>query len=390
MTSIHRLFAPLLLAATAGTASAQTVRVDFLEFSKAWGSVVADFNKDGHDDIFVTGHDSDDRIWYWTPTGYVPAGWTLPWQDRHACTVADVNKDGLLDMFCAIGGEKGFATKKGNELWIQQPNGSFVQAQNTGVEDPYGRGRHPVFLDLNHDGWPDLYLTNDATPRTDGQPNWNHLFVNQKNGTFAEVQTIATGMAGTTAPGFQCAVKGDVNGDGWDDLLVCYESGPGHIYVNNHANDFTALATPAYGNEWIDAKLADVNGDGRDDLVIITKENHVQVWLNTGVAPYYTAASYDYALPGTTKGQSVAIGDFNGDGKKDLYVVLASACQTAGPDTAGDVLFKQTAGPSWKPVALAQSFDGCGHEAATIDGTKILLENGTPGLRGPNFVLTFQ
>jgi hypothetical protein len=385
MKATFKLLAGLAAAALAGTAAAQK-SVDFLENSKAWGSLVADFNGDGHQDIFVTGHDSDDRIWYWTPSGYVPAGWTLPWQDRHACAVADVNQDGLLDFYCQIGGEKGYATKKGNELWIQQPDGTFAAASNFGAEDTYGRGRRPVFLDLNHDGWPDLYITNDATTRTDGQPNWNHMFLNQKDGTFVEVPTVATGQANSLEPGYQCAIQGDVDGDGWDDLLVCYDKGPGHIYINNHQNDFTVLNTPAYGVGWVDAKLVDMNGDGLTDLVVITRSNHLQVWLNTGVSPYYVTPAFDATLPG--KGESLTTGDFNGDGLKDIYVVLASNCQSAGPDTASDVLFKQVNG-TWQLEQLKQSFGGCGHLADTIDGTKVLLENGTPGLRGPNFVLTF-
>jgi hypothetical protein len=383
-----KLLACVLLAALAGTASAQKV-VDFLETSKAWGTLVADFNGDGHDDLFVTGHDSDDRIWYWTPAGYVPAGWTLPWQDRHACTVGDVNQDGLLDFYCQIGGEKGYATKKGNELWIQQPNGTFVQASNYGAEDTYGRGRKPIFLDLNHDGWPDLYITNEATTRSDGNPNWNHMFLNNKDGTFTEVQTIATGQPNSREPGMQCVAKGDVDGDGWDDLLVCYEKGPGHIYINNHANDFTVLDTPAYGDGWLDARLVDMNGDGKLDLVVVTRDNHVQIWLNTGTAPYYVTPAFDEAMSGG-KAMALTTGDFNGDGAQDVYVVLDSACTKGGPDAAPDVLIKQVApGGTWKVENLKQAFGGCGHLAATLDGTKVLLENGTPTLRGPNYVLTF-
>lgn len=386
MKTFQRLTTALALAAAACAVHAQK-SVDYLETSKAWGALAADFNGDGHDDIFVSGHDSDDRIWYWTPTGYVPANWTLPWVDRHDCIAADVNKDGRLDFFCAIGGEKGYSSAKANELWIQQANGTFAKAVNTGLEDATGRGRRPVFLDLNHDGWPDVYLTNEATTRTDGLPNWNHMYLNNKDGTFSEVQTIATGKANSMLPGWACAVKGDVDGDGWDDLLVCYEKGPGHIYLNNHQNDFTALNTPAIGKGWNSAQLVDMNGDGKQDLVVLTTDNHLQVWLNTGVAPYFTTAAFDFTL--TARAMWLTVGDFNGDGKPDVYVVLASDCNQAGPDNAPDVLFKQVTGPSWTMSKLNQSFGGCGYMATTVDGNKVLLENGTQALIGPNFLLGF-
>jgi hypothetical protein len=384
-TAMHRmniLAAGALAAFLAVPAHAQK-RVDFLEFSKSWGKVVADFDRDGHDDLFITGHDSDDRVWYWTPTGYQPGAQSLPWVDRHDCDAADVNGDGLLDMYCAIGAVRGTGLKV-NELWLQQANGVFAAATNFGAEDASGRGRHPLFMDLNHDGIPDLYLANEAGVRTDHLPNYNHMYLNSRGATpFAEVVTIATGDIG-----YGCVAKGDINGDGWDDLLVCGTQSAGHLFVNNHRDNFTELSSPAIGTGWAFAKLVDMNGDGKDDLVALTANSHLQIWLNTGVAPYYaTAATFDSPLPG--KGTGFAVGDFNGDGTKDIYVVLADpACKTAGPDLAPDVMFKGVAG-SWVASKFKQAFGGCGHLAATVDGSKVLLENGTPGLKGPNYVIDF-
>ena len=363
--------------------------VDFLQFSKGWGRIVADFDGDGHPDLFITGHDSDDRIWYWTPTGYQPGAQSFPWVDRHACAAADVNRDGRMDFFCNIGGEGGYATAKANELWIQQANGRFVQAPGTGAEDPTGRGRIPVFLDLNHDGYPDLYVTNESTPRTDGLPNWNHLYLNQKDSTFVEVQTAATGSAALgLSPGYDCAVKGDVDGDGWDDLLVCQHNAAGHVFVNNHANDFSVLATPAASYGWKDAALADMNGDGRDDLVVITVHDRLQVWLNAGIAPWFTKPALDVALP--NPGQGLTVGQFNADNRRDVYVALANAtCGSTGPDTAPDVVFLSTPTGSWQMQVLPQAWSGCGHLAATVGERQVLVENGTPALTGPHYLLTF-
>src|SRR5262249_28958258 len=145
---------------------------NMLEYSKAWSLVVGDFDGDGHTDILVAGHSQEDRIWYWSPTGYRPGPQVFPWQDRHGCVAADVDRDGRLDLFCTIGADQGTGLGV-NELWRQQPDGTFVSVPNFGAEDPYGRGRIPVFLDLNHDGWPDLYVTNDSTLRDDGQLNVN-------------------------------------------------------------------------------------------------------------------------------------------------------------------------------------------------------------------------
>jgi hypothetical protein len=375
--------AALLLAAT--SAPAQT-SITYLETSKAWSSVVADFDRDGHDDLFVEGHDGgEDRIWFWTPAGYLPSPFTFPSADRHACVAADVNLDGLLDMYCAIGAERRTGLKA-NELWIQQPGGKWIAAQGFGAESPSDSSRYPLFLDIDHDGYPDLYSSSEDVPRSDGLPDYNHVYLNDRNTTFTEIQTIATGEKG-----WKCVSKGDVDGDGWDDLLVCSQVGNAQIYVNDHANDFVLLASPAIG-QWRDAKLVDMDGDGRDDLVVVDWNDDFLVYLNTGASPYFVTPAFQAKLP---KGdaQNIAIGDFNHDGLRDVYVTMETAtCESAAvlQDAAPDVVFWGAPGNTWTQEVLAQSFAGCGHRADVIDGDKVLLENGGVGYRGPNFVLGWQ
>lgn len=381
MRATLSLVTALLLGSQSQAAQAQYTAT-FIETSKVWGSVVADFNRDGHDDFFITGHDQSDRIWYWTKKGYKPAAQALPWVDRHDCDAADVNLDGLLDVYCAIGAEKGIGVKV-NELWMQLPTGEFSAASGFGAEDPYGRGRRPVFLDFNHDGFPDLYVTNDATPRPDGMLNENRLFINQAGAGFAPADTIASGDKG-----YQCAVKGDFNQDGWDDLMVCYENGPGHLFLNNKAGNFTEVASPAPGVEWKDAKLVDMNGDGREDLVLVTLTNLFQIWINTGASPYFTSPAYSDLLP--AKGVSVAVGDFNRDGRKDVYVVLQDLkCLTTTVDRAPDILYTARTTAGFDKTLLPQSLRGCGHMADVVDGDKILLENGGMDFKGPNYLLSW-
>jgi hypothetical protein len=356
----------------------------YLEFSKGWGSIVADFDRDGHDEIYVTGHDRDDRIWYWTPSGYLPGPQVLPYVDRHACAAADVNRDGMLDFFCEIGAEKGTgATTK--ELWMQDAGGVFTRAVGFGAEDVYGRGRYPVFFDFNHDGWPDLYLTNESTIRVDGHPNINHVFINQAGNGFVEQTTIATGGLG-----FQCAHKGDIDGDGWDDLVVCGNKEGSHLFLNNRHGDFTEVPSPAAAVTWNDAQLVDMNGDGRQDLVLVNSRQMLQIWLNTGTSPYFVSPSLNTPLAGG--GVSLAVGDFDGNGRKDVYVVLEdAACQTTLLDLAPDFVFWGQADGSYVAEQQPQAgYPGCGHLADTVDGNKILLEQGGPGWKAPNYLIRWK
>jgi hypothetical protein len=377
---LARLLAAAVLAATAVATQAQYNAL-YLETSQDWGTVVADFDGDGHDDLYVTGHDDNDRIWYWTPAGYVPSAFVFSPSDRHDCDAADFNRDGRPDIYCAVGANQGNG-KGYNELWIQEADGSFARMPGHGAEDPYGRGRLPVFLDVNHDGYPDVYVTNEATERPDGQPNFNHLFINQAGTGFVEAPSIATG-----ARGFACAVKGDIDHDGWDDLLVCNDDGRSHLYVNTRGGDFLHVSgTEALATRWRDAKLADMDGDGWDDLVLLNNRNTVQVWLNTRAWPYYTAPAFSSKL--VVQAMKITVGDFNRDGYRDVYVVMQKRdCTDSYHDAAPDVVFKGRPGPGWTKLMLPQDYWGCGRLADTVDGDKILLLNGGYAFRGPNYLI---
>jgi FG-GAP-like repeat len=359
----------------------------FIETSKAWGSVVADFNNDGQDDIFVTGHDENDRIWHRTLSGYVPSAQVLRFVDRHDCDAADINLDGRIDMFCAVGAEKGTGSAP-NELWLQQTNGTFFADLASGAEDIYGRARRPLFLDANNDGLPDIYLTNLATIRPDGQPNINRLFINNGASKFVETVTTATGALGSS-----CVAKGDVNGDGWDDLVVCAEKGDSHIFINDKNGNFIDIfAAGQFGPAvWADAKLSDVNSDGRDDLIFITKKNVINIRLNSGGSPFFASPSFQDTLPGIPS--SITIGTFDNDARKDIYVVLRdSSCPTTLKDTTPDVLYRGRAGGAWKKSVLDQKFSGCGYLADTVDGSKVLLMQGgeTSTWRGPTYLIDLR
>lgn len=378
-----RWAAGALLVAASMAAQAQ-YKAEFLEDSKAWGSVVADFNNDGHDDIFVCGHHSEDRIWYWTANGYKPSDQIFDWVDRHDCDAADVDLDGRIDLYCAVGAEKGTGDGP-KELWMQGADGIFTLAQDHGAEDPFGRGRIPIFMDFNHDGYPDIYLANLATKRDDGQSNVNHLFVNQGGTRFVDTPTRASGERGA-----RCVAKGDINRDGWDDLLVCHEKDQGHVYVNDRQGDFDEIFPPGLSGEWTYAKLRDMNSDGRDDLLVIRNKSTFEIWFNTGKSPYFERIGFSDKLPGV--GTSFTVGEFSGDSRLDIYVTLKDvSCDTTLQDKQPDVIYKsKSRGIGWQRTTLTQqNYSGCGHLADTVDGKKVLLENGQVDDRGPNYVLSF-
>ncbi len=373
-----------------------------LEFGQVYGYANADFNNDGLIDYFATGHDPDhEQIWYTQPDRSFAPGWLFPGRnpnggqiDRHGCTVADFNMDGRLDLFCAHGASKGEG-RGSNERWLQNADGTFTRDNETnGATDPYGRGRHPVAFKFDQGPTPDLYLTNDGEPRADGRPNLNHVYTNDGTGHFTEVITKATVPLQTT-----CQGKGDVNHDGFDDLYACPRDSDALIYVNNGKLDFDLLALPMADKLWWDARLTRINEDAKDDLVVSTHSGHVQVFLNTGnrKAPFKAIPDFDAVLP-NPNGVSLAIGDLNGDGTPDIYVVMRQVVSFDGPDCVGgqdtvdDVVFmsKGSAKKGWQMVQLVQGYAGCGYEAEYIGQQRVSLSQGGTGWNGPGYVLDWR
>jgi hypothetical protein len=127
-----------------------------------------------------------------------------------------------------------------------------------------------AIIDYDHDGWPDIYLTNaqSVDMALHGVKARSALFHNNRDGTFTDV----TEKAGV---GFPCwamgAVVGDYNNDGWPDLLVTCMDGV-VLYRNNGDGTFTDV-TKASGLDsdsgWATgAAFGDYDKDGWADLFV--------------------------------------------------------------------------------------------------------------------------
>jgi len=124
-----------------------------------------------------------------------------------------------------------------------------------------------AFFDYNNDNYPDIFLLNSARFAKGPTPT-NHLYRNNKNGTFTDV----TAQAGLTRSGWGnglCA--GDVNNDGHEDLFLTYW-GPNALYLNKNGL-FTDVTTKAGlarpGKEWSSGcAFLDYDRDGHLDLFI--------------------------------------------------------------------------------------------------------------------------
>ena len=311
-----------------------------------WSALFFDYDRDGDPDLYVTrdGWDGDDRNSLYRNDGgrhvdvAAAAGVASP-ADGFTAAVADVNRDGLLDLYVA----NGVATRGGapNELFLGAPEGRFVErGEAMGVAD-HGRSVGSAFGDYDGDGWPDLLVVNFF----DGPV----LYRNLEGAGFEDVSA----RAGIAAPheGF-VGLFFDYDNDGWLDIFIVgfasdmevalrsrlagkavHEGSRLALYRNDRDGTFTDITTEA-GLSWnlgaMAATSGDYDNDGWQDIFIgvgappMERFEANRLFRNLGDGTF-ADVSASAGVDDLGKGHGATFADPDHDGDLDLFVPIGGA-----------------------------------------------------------------
>jgi hypothetical protein len=239
--------------------------------------------------------------------------------------------------------------------------------------------------DFNGDGIIDLVTVVQGN-------NAVSVLMGKADGTFNPAVSFPTGPAPTAV------VVGDFNGDGNVDLAVtngnCVVNGLGilscdagtvSILLGNGDGTFQSHFDYATGREPSSVAVGDFNGDGKPDLAIANDlDNTASVLLGNGDGTfkpqvvYTTALQFDSAYQ-YSRSQSLIIGDFNGDHKLDLVIAGQTAVSVLLGNGDGTFRNHLDSGAGGDSLA-AGDLNGDGHLDLVVTGdysiTSVLLGRG--------------
>lgn len=282
-------------------------------------SLFFDFDNDGDPDLFSCNNGDVNRFWRNDGGSFTEVSGELGLNSEGQCRsahAADVNLDGWLDLYVVNMNEP-------NEFWISDGGGGYVDgyAPSGALDDLIGMGA--LFIDIENDGDLDLYLTHDGNQA-------NKLYINDGAGVYSEAGAAwgldleAQGMGVDAA---------DLNHDGFMELYISNNL-PNALFLNPgspseegaalpFANITDAAGVGDSGMGW-GTVFIDHDHDGERDIYVANEFSFSPypnlLYHNNGDLSFTDIAS---GLPVASpfSGYATVAADFDGNGTEDLLVV---------------------------------------------------------------------
>ena len=334
------------------------------------GVAIGDFNNDGLPDLFLTeygrirlflnngnGTFTDvseeaglhSNLWGTSASfvDYDRDGWLdlvvvnyVDYDNSRACDSANGKRD-----YCSPDAFPGAVTRLYHNLGVQSGAKSRVPrfedvTLKSGLAQNPGSGLGVVCADFNGDGWPDLFIANDARP--------NRLWINQHDGTFKD-EAVSRGVAydgqGRALANMGVAY-GDVFGDGLCDLFVTHltwesntlwKQGPRGLFQDRTAA--SGLPAAHWRGTGFGVVFGDFDQDGAPDLALVNGRvarseglaetnkdpfwgfyaERNQLFVNDGSGRFRDVSLQNASFCGTAAvSRGLAMGDMDGHGALDL------------------------------------------------------------------------
>ena len=323
------------------------------------GCLAADYDNDGDADLYLTNfgrnqlyrNDGDGTFTDVTSHAGVGDGnWSV------SASFGDFDLDGHLDLYvanylnyqletahaCFLQGVHIYCGPHEypgarDTLYRNNGDGTFTDVTTQAGVHNTGKGLGVLFTDYNNDGYPDIFVANDAVP--------DFLYQNNKDGTFTDV-AIAAGVAYNSegrATASMGIASGDYDNDGIQDLFVTNFSLEINSLFRNDTDGFytmttfeVGLADPSFSKLGFGTQFLDADNDGTLELFVanghvwdnvseitpsLSYRQRCQIFGNTGTGLFKdlseTAGRF---FKRSIVARGVAVGDYNNDGATDILV----------------------------------------------------------------------
>ncbi len=345
----------------------------YLYYYNGGGVATGDINNDGLPDIYFTANNKGGNKLYLNKgkfqfediTQQAGVAGTSDWCS--GVTMADVNADGLMDIYVSTVSNK-YGLTGHNELYINKGNNRFAEESVKYGLNTACLSTQSVFFDYDHDGDLDCFILNQSHhPHANIKDTSNRRFVDALSGDrffrndistigkFTDVSAAAGIFQSNLGYGLGVSVA-DINNDGWEDMYIGNDFHENdYYYINNGNGSFTesgAAHFKHYSRFSMGNDIADFNNDGQMDIVTVDmlppEEKYLKTYgsdenadiyklkletngfqkqysknclqRNNGNGTSFSETALQSGISATDWSWAPLFADFDNDGNKDLFI----------------------------------------------------------------------